>query len=90
MLIAGNPVTDQVIATARLSTSSNTPPNSNAQVLLELYNSMGIKVATLYNGTLPVPSNEAQTYSVANLPNGLYYLRLRTCGNAKTKAIVIM
>ena len=90
LLIAGNPVTDQVIATARLSTSSNTPPNSNAQVLLELYNSMGIKVATLYNGTLPVPSNEAQTYSVANLPNGLYYLRLRTCGNSKTKAIVIM
>ena len=48
LLIEGsNPVGADIFATARLSVGSNTPPNSNAQVLLELYNSMGVKVATI-------------------------------------------
>lgn len=90
LVIVGNPVTDQIQATARISASNTTPPNSNAQVLLELYNTMGVKVATLYDGTLPIPSNQSNNYSTSNLLPGLYYLRLRACGATKTKAIVIM
>jgi hypothetical protein len=89
LLILGNPVTDQIQATARLSVSSNTPPNALADVLLELYNAIGFKVATLYDGKLAVPSDQQNVYSTANITPGTYYLRLRACGKSKTKPIVI-
>jgi|GEM_PF-4288970 len=59
-----------------------------ADVLLEVYNAMGAKVATLLSATLPAGRHNV-LWSVANMPGGVYWCRLQSGGASLSRMIVV-
>ncbi len=62
---------------------------SRIHVLLEIYNILGEKVATLVNGKQP-PGYKSVTWNASGLASGIYLLRLQTGGYTATRRIVLL
>jgi hypothetical protein len=58
-------------------------------VSLVLYNALGQKIRTLYDGTRE-PGRHSLTTSLGDLPAGMYLYRLTTPGGAVTRVLHLM
>ena len=54
---------------------------------LDVYNLLGMKVATLERGTNS--GNHTVRYNISNLPSGLYMLKLSVDGKVTTQKLVV-
>jgi len=61
----------------------------SSQVLLEIYNVIGEKVATLVDQNLP-PGNYKQPWSATNIANGVYCYRLKAENYVETRKMLFM
>jgi hypothetical protein len=55
-----------------------------------LYNALGQKVSTLYQGTPPAEQSVDVTVGTETLPSGLYFVRLRTGNQTRTQRLTIV
>ncbi|UCC12907.1 MAG: T9SS type A sorting domain-containing protein, partial [candidate division WOR-3 bacterium] len=62
-------------------------PNAG-QVTLDVYNALGNKVSTLYNGNT-AEGTTVLTFSAGDLSTGIYFVRISTIGMQVTKKFVI-
>ncbi|PSQ92673.1 MAG: hypothetical protein BRD30_02160, partial [Bacteroidetes bacterium QH_2_63_10] len=79
---APNPVSNQATVSFAVKDAS--------QTTLALYNALGQRMATLYDGA---PSNgEEQTVTVeaADLPSGVYFVRLQADGQTRTERLTVV
>ena len=60
-----------------------------ADVVLEVYNSTGQKVATLVNGT-QFAGHKTVQWNAANFASGVYYYKLKVAGKEKTRKMILM
>jgi hypothetical protein len=58
-------------------------------VILDVFNTLGQKVANLINGDVEAGSREIR-FDARNLPSGVYFYRLRTGNLAQTKSMTIL
>jgi hypothetical protein len=76
-----NPFTDRI-------TFTYTIPNSG-KALLEIYNSEGIKAATLFNGYAEAQKTYSATFESNNLPVGIYIYKLMTSTGIHVGKVVL-
>jgi hypothetical protein len=62
---------------------------SASRVLLEVYNVLGRKVATLIDGTQNAGSHNA-TFDASRLPSGIYYYKLQSQNFIETRAMTLI
>lgn len=61
-----------------------------AKTTLQLYNSLGQQVATLYEGTPQAGEQQSARLDAARLPSGAYFLRLQAGDSATTRQITVV
>jgi hypothetical protein len=71
------------------TTVSFTSPVSDQNAVLEVYNSLGTKVATLYKGSIEANVNNAYIFDGSNLTAGIYFVRLSTSTGVQTFRLVM-
>lgn len=76
-----NPATEQAVASFSTDRSMD--------VTLELYNSLGQRVANQAAGLMPAGSHQVQ-FSVADLPSGIYFVRITADGVATTRQLSVV
>lgn len=54
-----------------------------------VYNVLGQKVTTLYQGTPPVGTAKTLTFDTGNLPSGVYLIRLQADGQTQTRRLTV-
>ena len=64
-------------------------PAFDANVTLEVYNTLGNKVATLYKGSIQANVNNEYTFDGSNLAPGIYFARLITSKGVQTFRLVM-
>jgi hypothetical protein len=79
---APHPVQDQTTITFKLREAAPTT--------LTLYNSLGERVALLYEGTPSSHQPEAVRLDASNFASGMYFLRLDTSDHMRTRRVVIV
>jgi len=62
----------------------------NAEATVSLYNTLGQKVSTLYQGTPPVGQAKDLTLSTDGLPSGVYLVRLQADGQSRTQRVTVV
>ena len=75
-----NPFNPSTVISFRMPSAGN--------VLLNIYNSLGEKVATLVNGVMPAGEHSV-SFKADNLPSGLYFYKLQTDGASLTRKMVL-
>ena len=60
------------------------------QTALHLYNALGKRVATLYQGDPPARGRQTVRLNAAALPSGPYFLRLTTDGRTRTRTLTVV
>lgn len=78
--IIPNPSSSNFTITARLDASGSCLAGTTSPTKLTFHNAQGILINTLYDGQLLLDENHSLNYSAANLPSGIYYLKLKACG----------
>ena len=63
---------------------------SSARVSLNIYNTLGQKVATLVNNKLQSAGNYKVNFSASDLPSGVYFYTIRTNKFSSTKKMILM
>jgi hypothetical protein len=64
-------------------------PTTEQNVTLEVYNSLGNKVATLYKGSVEANVTNSYVFDGSNLAAGMYFVRLLTSGGIQTFRLVM-
>ncbi|MBL7786809.1 MAG: hypothetical protein JNM36_12945 [Chitinophagales bacterium] len=75
-----NPSSSNFTITARLTASGDCLAGTTSPAKLTFHNAQGTLINTLYDGQLLLDQNHTLNYSGANLPSGIYYLKLKACG----------
>lgn len=61
-----------------------------ARVELAVYDMLGKKLSTLYEGMLQAGRTERLSFAAGNLPSGAYFLRLTSGGEARTRKLTVI
>jgi hypothetical protein len=64
--------------------------NRTQNILIEVFNSLGQKVSTIYNGMIPSNSKTYFTVDLNNSSAGLYFIRVKGLNNIITKKIFLL
>jgi len=71
------------------TTIAFTSPVSEQNAVIEVYNSLGTKVATLYKGSIQANVNNQYIFDGSNLTAGIYFVRLTTSTDVQTFRLVM-
>lgn len=71
------------------ATVSFTLPVNDAHVTLEVYNSNGVKVATLFTGNVQANVNKTYVFDGSRFAPGVYFARLNTSAGVQTFRLVM-
>lgn len=61
-----------------------------SKTTLQLYNTLGQRVATLYEGTPQAGEQQSVRLDAARLPSGVYFLRLQTGDSARSQRVTVV
>lgn len=61
-----------------------------AQVTIRLYNALGQRVSTLYDGTPQPGERQSVQVEASGLPSGAYFLRLKASGKTETRRLTVV
>jgi hypothetical protein len=61
-----------------------------AETTITLYNTLGQRVATLYEGTPQAGEQQTTQVDVSGLSSGTYFIRLRSDGKTDTRRISVV
>ncbi len=61
-----------------------------AETRVTLYNTLGQRVRTLYEGTPPAGEHQTTRLDASDLPSGTYFLRLRADGQTETQRLTVV
>ena len=62
---------------------------SDAKVTLEIYNTIGQRVATLVNGQMSAGYHQVE-FTAGNLASGIYFYRMQTNGFVSVKKFLLL
>lgn len=63
---------------------------ASGKVTLEVFNMLGMKVATLVNGFLTAGAQQAYTWKADGMPSGIYFYRLTTSSFTQTRKLTLL
>jgi len=92
--------TDEVVTSFRLTSAYPNPFNPTTQftltldqrqnVLIEVYNLLGRRVALLHDGLLEAQERHTFTFEADNLPSGLYLIRTVGVSFSNTQEVTLL
>lgn len=63
---------------------------ASGQATLEVYNALGQRVETLFDGSVEAGRSHTVRFNAANLPSGVYFYRLQSGGRSETRKLTLM
>lgn len=61
-----------------------------AEATVMLFNTLGQRIATLYEGTPPTGEPQTTQLDASGLPSGTYFIRLQRRGETKTQRVTVV